>query len=266
MIVYANRDIEIYCDSSVLKQVSPINRKGYALALLAVAANHSTFSMHLFANFSSSAMEERIENIVKRKKISNLVIVVSLVFMAAVTTAFATAPYQNPVTDKPFVVDDIGSSKEDTDGYTQKDTSESSAKLSLSSPLKSEVLGKIYGDLAPESACELSYLTPKGTPVYAPVQGVVAQVQEEIKWPAGRYVIIQCSENLFVSVRHLQDISPTLKAGDLVDDSIQIGTSGATGNASEPMVGISLFSGSGLVDKTQLNLSQWPSELLQQIN
>lgn len=67
MYILCNRDIEMACDESVLKKLGLKNKKSYALLLINMEAQHTTFSNNI-NNFNKNAINERIIAMMKTKK------------------------------------------------------------------------------------------------------------------------------------------------------------------------------------------------------
>lgn len=90
MVALANRDIELSCDETVLRKLGEQNKSAYAMALIRMEETKSGFSP-LYSSFSKNAVEERIEAIMKIKKISRMALFVAIGLVFGVTTAFATS-------------------------------------------------------------------------------------------------------------------------------------------------------------------------------
>lgn len=94
-----NRDIELACDESVIRQSGDNARAAYALTLIGMEEQKSSFSL-LCSSFCKNAIEERITSIMKTKKASLLTVVTATVLILCVTTVFATsAKNENLLTD-----------------------------------------------------------------------------------------------------------------------------------------------------------------------
>ena len=80
----------------------------------------------------------------------------------------------------------------------------------------------------------LEYCVDFGTPVYSPIRGVVEEFSDYSVWPYGKTVTVRSSENpdIILMMVHMGAVAKELKVGDQVDSSTQLGTAGATGNAS----------------------------------
>jgi beta-lactamase regulating signal transducer with metallopeptidase domain len=89
MYVFANRDIELSCDETVVWLCGEKGKSVYALTLLALAEKRSRL-ISLYTNFSKTAVEERVMSIMKIKKNSLLSILAALVLVSGVLLMFAT--------------------------------------------------------------------------------------------------------------------------------------------------------------------------------
>lgn len=85
-----NRDMEMFCDEGFLISAPLPERKAYAETLLRFAAGKSGFSMELA--FGESNTEERVRNILKKKKKSVFVICIVIIFAAFCAVLFMTVP------------------------------------------------------------------------------------------------------------------------------------------------------------------------------
>ena len=90
MYVLANRDTELSCDAWVIRMTGVKNRSSYALMLIKMEERRNGMSA-LCNHFGKNAISERIEAIMKFKKISIGACILSLVLIAGATTAFAAA-------------------------------------------------------------------------------------------------------------------------------------------------------------------------------
>jgi DNA-binding CsgD family transcriptional regulator len=95
------RDIELACDRAAVKRLGAARRAEYAqtLVALATASDGPAFCQ----TFGRKAAEERIISVMKFKKTTIFGVVLSLVLVAGVTAAFASAP-KAPDEDREFCV------------------------------------------------------------------------------------------------------------------------------------------------------------------
>lgn len=88
MYVLANRDMELSCDERVMDTLGGKEKAPYALTLITMEETRSR-CFSLYNHFSKLAIEERIEAIMKYKKISVLAMVLAVALVLGSTTAFA---------------------------------------------------------------------------------------------------------------------------------------------------------------------------------
>ncbi len=109
MYILANRDLELSCDEKVVRMFGETVKSAYALTLIDMEEQKSGLTP-LCSHFSKNAIEERIEAIMKIKKISTFTIIIACAVVATVGSTFATSaaaaenePY-DPVFTKEHVV------------------------------------------------------------------------------------------------------------------------------------------------------------------
>ena len=85
-----NRDIELACDESVIRQFGEKSKSAYSLMLINMEAAKSGL-LPFCNNFSKNAVEERITAIMKMKKTSLFAICMAAMLIVGVTTTFATS-------------------------------------------------------------------------------------------------------------------------------------------------------------------------------
>lgn len=90
MYVLANRDIELSCDETVIRQFGENTRAAYAKVLISMEETRSGFTP-LCNNFSRNAIEERITAIMKTRKTTVVSLVLAALIVAGTTTVFATS-------------------------------------------------------------------------------------------------------------------------------------------------------------------------------
>lgn len=102
MYLLFNRDLELSCDESVIKQFGENSKETYAGALIHMEEKRSLL-MPFCNSFSKTAIEERIRAIMKTKKVTVGVIVVSVIAVLTVIIMFATSA--KPERDKHLMAD-----------------------------------------------------------------------------------------------------------------------------------------------------------------
>ncbi len=90
MMVIGNRDLELSCDERVIRLFGQESVSSYALTLLGRQKEQTSFAP-LVSHFSRRAVVERINAIMKYKKTSVIAIIVAVVLVMGMTTAFATS-------------------------------------------------------------------------------------------------------------------------------------------------------------------------------
>ncbi len=90
MYLLFNRDIELSCDEALVRRRGERSRSAYALTLIDMEEKKSRL-LPLCNNFSKNAIEERITAIMKTKKITMTISVLSLLLFTAVVLLFATS-------------------------------------------------------------------------------------------------------------------------------------------------------------------------------
>ncbi len=90
MYLLFNRDIELACDESVIRQFGEESKSAYSLMLINMEAAKSGL-LPFCNNFSKNAIEERITAVMKIKKTSLPAICIAAILIVGVTTTFATS-------------------------------------------------------------------------------------------------------------------------------------------------------------------------------
>ena len=90
MYILANRDIELSCDEKGVQTLGETVKSAYALALIGLEEKRGGFAP-LCNNFARNAIEERINAIMKAKKMSILTIVIAVILVVGATTVFASS-------------------------------------------------------------------------------------------------------------------------------------------------------------------------------
>jgi beta-lactamase regulating signal transducer with metallopeptidase domain len=94
MYILLNRDIEISCDEKVVRELGGTPKSAYALMLIGMAERKGAISP-LYSSFSKYAIKERVNAIMKNKKISMIGILVAVALVAGTITVFATSAVVN---------------------------------------------------------------------------------------------------------------------------------------------------------------------------
>ena len=94
MVYTANRDLELACDGTVLRLLGDGSRKAYAGVLLEFAARKRP-DLAFGSGFDQTAAEERIHHIMKYRKTSYCILLITVLTLTLSFTVFATqAPAQ----------------------------------------------------------------------------------------------------------------------------------------------------------------------------
>ncbi len=110
MFLLANRDLELSCDEAVVRAFGEGSRAGYSMALLRQAERNSR-PTPLCSGFGKSAIEERVEAIVKYRKTHFTATLCAALLVAAVALGLATTadPHRGAAGDRAPSTPDAGS-------------------------------------------------------------------------------------------------------------------------------------------------------------
>lgn len=90
MYILINRDIELSCDETVVRNFGESSKAAYALVLISMEEEKSGI-VPFASSFSGNTAEERIKAIMKIKKSSKTAYIMAFVLVAAVVLVFATS-------------------------------------------------------------------------------------------------------------------------------------------------------------------------------
>ena len=90
MYILFNRDIELACDESVIRQFGDQSKSAYSLMLISMEAKKSGLSP-LCNNFSKNAIEERITAIMNTKRTTAITLLSACLIVLATVSMFATS-------------------------------------------------------------------------------------------------------------------------------------------------------------------------------
>jgi beta-lactamase regulating signal transducer with metallopeptidase domain len=134
MYMLFNRDLELACDESVIRQFGETSKSAYSLMLISMEEAKS--GLLPFCNsFSKNAIEERITAVMKIKKASLFAICIAAILIVGVTAAFATSAVDS--SREKYTIRDIEFSDEEFDkllalqfdGYEDMSVSEFQSKV-----------------------------------------------------------------------------------------------------------------------------------------
>lgn len=127
MYILANRDIELYCDETVVQILGEPMRSAYAMTLVDLEEKKSRLTA-LCSNFSKNSIEERIFAIMKKKKTSRVGTILALALVICTTIIFAT----NATADKkPTYESNVPLSSQEMAEWKQKVIEEMKKKYSV---------------------------------------------------------------------------------------------------------------------------------------
>ena len=89
MYILVNRDLELYCDETVVHSCGENGKSDYAMTLVELEEKRS-LHLYLYAGFSRNAVEERIVSIMKSKKTSLVSILAAFLVVSGTIAVFAT--------------------------------------------------------------------------------------------------------------------------------------------------------------------------------
>ena len=148
MVILANRDLELACDALTLRYLGWDRRKSYALTLLELAARQAQ-PHPLCSGFGKPAAEERIQAIMKAKKITVYLTILAVILAAAVVTVFATQAEPASAPEAPAAP-----------VQTVQPETEAPNKVTLEIPQTASVEESRPADAAPEPAAQPQYVFP----------------------------------------------------------------------------------------------------------
>lgn len=90
MVIMFNRDLEITCDEMVVRHFGTVTKTAYAYSLISMAEHRSKLAP-FYSGFSRNAVEERITAIMKIKKHSLIMVLISVMIVAGMTAVFVTS-------------------------------------------------------------------------------------------------------------------------------------------------------------------------------
>ncbi len=90
LYILANRDLELSCDERVMDILGARVKASYALTLISMEETRSQ-CLSMYNHFSKLAIEERIEAIMKYRKVSVMALTLAIVLVVGMTTAFAVS-------------------------------------------------------------------------------------------------------------------------------------------------------------------------------
>lgn len=266
---FANRDIELCCDEAVITQIGEKKKRFYASALLYMEEARYK-SPAFYTCFSRNILEERIQMIMKKKKITGLSVISGIVAIICVCTAFASNTNSSPggrqsVTQPvaehtqptvPALENDSLTAAQQMSASSKTASSPSSEKLSFSEELPSfiwpvencTVISATFGErihpitgqvrihdhitIRSEAGIETA-----GSVICAVADGIV--VESDYDSENGYYLTIEHGNGLSTVYTHCQTID--VNTGSTVAQGEVIGTVGQTGMATGACLGFYVY-------------------------
>lgn len=141
MYIFFNRDIELSCDERVIRCFGENTKSFYARTLITMEEKKSGLTP-LYNSFSRNAIEERIAAIMKTKKITIGILIVSILVVIAIVVPFATSASEN-----------VEVSSETAEDYYSMVTSASAKEVEyFAAEVKEDVLLKDWESLSAKLA------------------------------------------------------------------------------------------------------------------
>ena len=258
LIVLANRDIELACDALTLRYLGADRRKAYALTLLELAARQAQ-PHPLCSGFGKPAAEERIQAIMKAKKIPVYLTAIAVIVAAAVVTVFATqaeppANEENAVLAQRMEQQEIAIRETTVALSLPQEQSIEDSQPAEETTLPAEPIGYVFplenadatvldsfGDrpvpdipvnVSPKYAFHrgVDLEASEGSSVLAVADGTVTVSASDLIY--GEQITIQHADGMLTTYCHLSE--RLVSAGDSVQQGQIIGRSGSTGWATGP--------------------------------
>lgn len=225
--ILANRDMELARDRDVLDAFGFADREEYALTLIRWEEKRGR-RQPLCSGFSRTAIEERITAIMKSKKLSKTMIILTVVLVLGVTAVFAASG--------------APAAAENSDQGSTALQGEASGQQSLTwvwpggenTTLTTVFGNRVHPVTGEEMLTDHINLAAKaGDPVLAALSGTVREAVYDSK--EGYHIVLEHGNGLETHYTHLA--SMLVKEGDIVKGGDTIGTVGSTGMATGPNLG-----------------------------
>jgi len=266
LYVLANRDLELACDEAVVHILGLDSRKGYACALLSAA--ESGFSPLCITYATKNHMEERIRAIMKMKKRSAVAVIAAVLLVTGITAVFATSPKP----PEPQIMENLPQAVIPDPKPDQADKNDLPGRAAvpgeasfiwplpqeyqkISFPFTERVVHPATGKITDHPGIDVA--APKGTPVCAAKSGVVTRSERDTTY--GNLVELSHSDGSATLYAHLSERA--VEVGQAVKQGEAIGTVGATGSATGPVLHFGIFADGSPVDPAeQLKAADAPTE------
>jgi beta-lactamase regulating signal transducer with metallopeptidase domain len=101
MFILASRDLELTCDEMVIRRFGTKTKTAYAYILIGMVEHGSGFAP-LYSGFSKNATQERIESIMKNKKLTLASVILAVVLVSTLTIGvLAASASEQSANDEP---------------------------------------------------------------------------------------------------------------------------------------------------------------------
>ncbi len=115
------KDVELFCDESVVKSLSKTGKKKYSSVLLACSASRGTVPACPLA-FAENGIKTRVKNILSYKKPALYVVVISVILCVITMIFFMTSPVSAKETEKVEVAPTVVATETVTEEVTEPPT------------------------------------------------------------------------------------------------------------------------------------------------
>ena len=150
MYILFNRDIELSCDESVVRQFGEKSKSAYARTLITMEEKKSGLTP-LYNSFSRNAIEERITAIMKTKKVTIGILVISVLVIISIVVLFATSAEDDGLGDVAVKEDSSETEMNETEaeGIVKEDIEVTGTALEMAK----EVVVRKYAERKDDGYC-----------------------------------------------------------------------------------------------------------------
>lgn len=223
----AERDMELACDQSALRQLGPGCRARYAMALLAMAETRAgQAEVPLSGSFSKTALEARIEAIMKMKTCTKITAAAALLLCCCITAVFASGGSPALTADP---VAQLSPNDREALALAGTETQEPDIwywPCPASNVCTAAFGRRVHPVTGQELVCDHVVIAAQKD-ILAACGGVVTEVAFDPEY--GNIVTVDHGDGMKTAYGHLKEAA--VAAGDTVDGGQVIGTAGRTGMA-----------------------------------
>lgn len=247
-----NKDIELVCDETVIKSGGKDTRAAYARALINIEENRGGLGT-LYNNFNKNSIEERINAIMKTKKITFFASITAAVLVITVTAAFMTSatPKALENSESDFISDDqYIEINDEISGNISEETTEKEAVVlpnkidlpqseSLSGNEAQELLSRLFDEDFKNPLDDMSDITYSGgfeikadkdKDIYSMSNGVVICSNYDYRF--GKFIVIDYGSDNLILYGNCDKIA--VNDGDIVNSGDIIASVGVSGFTEYP--------------------------------